>query len=89
MAKCNSKFFSGDIDYQKLGRNENQIHRMNCAFKYFSAKNVFILVQEFHKWGSQKLNSYIIIMVYDHDHDHRLGYNLDQDLGLDFQKRTS
>ena len=53
MANCNSKFFSGDIDFQKLGRNDNQIHQINCAFKYLSAKNVFILVQEFHKkWGS-------------------------------------
>ena len=49
MAKCNSKFFSGDIDFQKLGRNDNQILQMNCAFKYLSAKNVLILVQEFHK----------------------------------------
>ena len=54
---CNSNFFSGrDIAFQDLSQNDVQLHKMNCAFKYFSAKNVFILLQEFHKsWFSKAL----------------------------------
>ena len=55
---CNSNFFSGEgIAFQDLSQNDVQLHKMNCAFKYLSAKNVFILLQEFHKsWFSKVLN---------------------------------
>ena len=54
---CNSNFFSGrSIAFQDLSQNDVQLHKMNCAFKYLSAKNVFILLQEFHKsWFSKVL----------------------------------